>query len=66
MTTIHDAWTTVRQKRAWNRRRGAIGATRSRRRSSERKNVDSAVTTPLNARNERNVRNSHDKPRRSR
>ena len=35
-------------------------------RSSDRKNVDSAVTTPLKARNDRNVRKSHDKPMRSR
>ena len=31
-----------------------------------RKKVDSAVTTALKARNERNVRNSHDRPRRNR
>ena len=37
-----------------------------RRRSSDRKNVDSEVTTPLNARKARNVRNNHDRPSRSR
>jgi hypothetical protein len=36
------------------------------RRSSDRKNVDSAVTTPLNVRKERKLRNSHHRPRRSR
>ena len=64
MMTIHDADPTVRAKRVeaprrhWARHEG--------RRSSDRKNVDSDVTTPLNARNARKVRNNHDKPSRSR
>jgi hypothetical protein len=66
MTTIHDACVTVRKNRAWNSRRMGTGVVSSRRRSSERKNVDSEVTTPLKARNERNVRNSHERPSRSR
>ncbi len=45
---------TVREKRARKRRREATGATRSSRRSSARKNVDSDVTTPLKARKARN------------
>ena len=34
-TTIHDAWPTVRAKRAWNSRRGAIGVAISSFRSSD-------------------------------
>jgi hypothetical protein len=56
----------VRAKRARNRRRDATGAARINRRSSERKKVDSDATTALNARNDRNVRNSHDRPMRIR
>ena len=66
MTTIHDDCPTVRRNRAWNSRRTGTGTVSSSRRSSERKNVESDVTTPLKARNERNVRNSHDNPSRSR
>ena len=65
-TTIHDAWPTVRVKRAMNRRPAETGAPISSRRSSDRKKVESAVTMPLNARKARNVRNSHDRPSRSR
>ena len=65
-TTIHDDCATVRTKRAWNSGAPTTGAASSSRRSSDRKNVDSAVTMPLKARNERNVRNSHDSPSRSR
>jgi hypothetical protein len=63
-TTIQPACATVRAKRAWNNRRGATGAASTSRRSSDRKNVDSAATMPLKARNDRNVRNSHDRPMR--
>jgi len=49
-----------------NSRRAATGAIIRSRRSSARKNVDSDVTTPLKARKARNVRKSHDSPRRSR
>ena len=65
-TTIHEAWPSVRANRAWNRRRASIGAASSSRRSSDRKNVDSDVTMLLKARKERNVRNSHESPRRIR
>ena len=65
-TTIHPAWAVVRANRARNSRREAIGAARISRKSSERKNVDSEATTPLKARNERNVRNSHARPMRIR
>jgi hypothetical protein len=65
-TTIQDDWATVRRNRAWNSRRADTGAANSSRRSSDRKNVESAVTIPLNARNERNVRNSQESPSRSR
>jgi hypothetical protein len=37
-----------------------------RRRSSERKNVESELTTALNAMKERKVRKTHDSPRRTR
>ena len=37
----------MRRNRAWYRRRGETGVARSSRRSSERKNVDSEVTTLL-------------------
>src|SRR5688572_30379200 len=65
-TTIHDDCMIVFAKRAKNSRRTATGVASSSRRSSERKNVESALTTPLNARKERNVRNSHERPMRSR
>src|SRR5688572_2395073 len=65
-TTIHDDCMTVFAKRAKNSRRTATGVASSSRRSSERKNVESAVTTPLNARKERKVRKSHERPMRSR
>ncbi len=65
-TTIHPDCTTVRANRARNKRRGATGAASISRRSSDRKNVESDATMPLNARNERNVRNSHDRPMRIR
>jgi hypothetical protein len=65
-TTIHDAAPSVRMKRAKNSRRLAIGLAISSRRSSARKKLESAVTTPLNARNARNDRNSHDSPSRNR
>src|SRR3954468_19167641 len=65
-TTIHDDSPTVRRKRAWNTRRADTGAASNRRRSSERKNVDSAVTIALNPMNERNDRNNQPSPRRSR
>ena len=61
-TTIHDDCSSVFTKREKNSRRTATGVAMSSRRSSDRKSVESAVTTPLNARNERKVRNSHDKP----
>src|SRR5215203_1866737 len=64
--TIHEDCSTVFMNRAKNKRRTATGVASNRRRSSDRNSVDSAVTTPLNARNERNVRNSHDNPMRSR
>ena len=44
----------------------SIGAASNSRRSSDRKNVDRAVTTPLNARKDSSVRNNHDRPSRSR
>ena len=66
MTTIHDADPSVRVKRAAKSRRAAIGLVISSRRSSDRKNEDSAVTMPLKARKARNERKSHDSPRRSR
>ena len=65
-TTIQPACATVRAKRARNSRRDATGAASISRRSSDRKNVDSAATTPLKARNDRKVRNSHDSPMRIR
>ena len=65
-TTIHPACPSVRAKRAMNTRRADTGATSISRRSSDRKKVESAETTPLNARNDRNVRNSHDRPMRIR
>ena len=64
-TTIQPDCASVRANRAKNTRRDATGATRINRRSSERKNVDSDVTTALNARNERKVRNSHERPMRT-
>ncbi len=64
--TIQPAWARVRAKRAMKTRRAATGAVITSRRSSLRKKVLSAETTPLKARNERNVRNSHDSPMRSR
>jgi hypothetical protein len=66
MITIHDADPSVRVNRAANSRRAAIGLVISRRKSSERKNDDSAVTMPLKARKARNDRNSQERPRRSR
>jgi len=39
---------------------------RDRRGKQKPKNVERAVTTPLNARKDRNVRKSHDSPARSR
>jgi hypothetical protein len=66
MTTIHDADPTVRANRAKNRRRAETGLAISKRRSSERKKVDSAVTTPLKARNARKLRKSQDNPSRIR
>src|SRR5688500_12276080 len=59
-TTIQPAWATVRAKRAKNSRRAATGAASTNRKSSDKKNVDSAATMPLNARNDRKVKNSHD------
>jgi hypothetical protein len=66
MITIHDADASVRVNRAANRRRAAIGLVISKRKSSERKNDDKAVTMPLKARKARKDRNSHERPRRSR
>jgi hypothetical protein len=43
-----------------------MGAASSRRRSSERKKVEREVTTALKARNERKVRKSQPRPRRTR
>ena len=63
-TTIQPACIVVRTKRARNIRRAATGAARISRRSSDRKNVESDATTPLKARNDRNVRNSHASPMR--
>jgi hypothetical protein len=65
-TTIHPACPTVRAKRARNTRRAATGAASTSRRSSDRKKVESDATMPLNARNDRNVRKSHDSPMRIR
>ena len=65
-TTIQPACATVRANRARNNRRGATGAASTSRKSSDRKNVDNDETMPLKARNDRNVRNSHDRPMRIR
>ena len=65
-TTIQPDWATVRAKRAMNTRRAATGETMTSRRSSLRKKVASVETTPLNARKDRKVRNSHDRPMRIR
>ena len=65
-TTIQPAWASVRVKRAMKTRRAATGATITSRRSSLRKKVASAETTPLKARNDRKVRNNHDRPMRIR
>ena len=65
-TTIQPACASVRVKRAMKTRRAATGETITSRRSSLRKKVASAETTPLKARNDRKVRNSHDRPMRIR
>ncbi len=64
--TIQADWPTVRAKREWKRRSPGTGAGSSSRRSSERKNVLSAVTIALKATKDRKVRNSQPSPRRTR